>query len=58
MFLGILTLTDFVRKYKLNEKQKTELITMQAFHQGIGMLIGAGGVLFLQFAIQKIAEML
>jgi len=48
MFFGIITLSEFCRKYKLTDKQKTELVTMQAFHQGVAMLIGAGGVLILQ----------
>ena len=52
MFGNITSLSEFCRKYKMNEKQKTELITMQAFYQGVAMVIGgvfgivAGYVLF------------
>lgn len=51
---GILTLREFIIKHKLNKKQEAELVTMQAFHQGIGMLIGAGGLLILQIILSII----
>ncbi len=40
MRFGVLTITEFCRKYRLSEDAKTELITMQAFHQRIAMVIG------------------
>lgn len=39
---GILSISQFCRKYRMNENQKTELIITQAFHQGVAMLFGAG----------------
>ena len=57
-FAGVITISEFCRKYRLNEGAKTELITMQAFHQGIAMLIGAGAACIVIFIIQKAAEFL
>lgn len=51
VFMGIISLSEFCRKYKMNEKQKTELITMQAFHQGVAGLLGAGIVIASQWII-------
>jgi hypothetical protein len=51
---GILSLREFIVKYKLSKKQESELVAMQAFHQGIGMLIGAGGLLIFQIILSLI----
>lgn len=54
-FNGIPTITTFCRKYRLPDNAKDDLIIMQAFHQGIALLIGgilgivAGYVLFVVF---------
>ena len=40
-FHGIPTITIFCRRYRLPEAAKNDLITMQAFHQGVAMFVGA-----------------
>jgi hypothetical protein len=54
MIPGVTTISEFARKYKLTEKQKTELITMQAFHQGIAILIGMGIAFVASFVFKAI----